>query len=359
MIIENQERIVRPIFYRLGDEEDRLALDSLRSEGKVLFENNHIEGQIRELIQLSEPGRKFSELELKDAVASQLNGCTLDEYGVYVYYPWSGTLVHLLDEEEFVRVRTDRNRYKITAEEQERLSRLKVGIVGLSVGQSVCLTMAMQRCFGELRIADFDSLELSNMNRIRTGVSSLGLPKITITAREIAEIDPFLKVKCYWEGLQEDNLDAFMSEGGQLDVFIDECDDLRMKVLSRQTAKSRSIPVVMETSDRGMLDVERFDIEPNRELFHGVLGSFENIVEKLKENPMAVATTIMDLSKVSERGMRSLGEMGKSLSAWPQLAEDVMLGGATATKAVRNIGLGLPLDSGRYYIDVNEIISTK
>ncbi len=30
--------------------------------------------------------------------------------------------------------------------------------------------MAMERSFGELRIADYDVLELTNLNRIRTGV---------------------------------------------------------------------------------------------------------------------------------------------------------------------------------------------
>ncbi|MGB1031398.1 MAG: ThiF family adenylyltransferase, partial [Flavobacteriales bacterium] len=120
-----------------------------------------------------------------------MKGVEPADYGVWVYYPWLRKLVHLLDEKEFVECRTNRNKYKITAEEQEVLSKKVVGVVGLSVGQSVSLTMAMERSFGELRIADFDDLELTNLNRIRTGVHNLGLPKTTIVAREIAEIDPF------------------------------------------------------------------------------------------------------------------------------------------------------------------------
>ncbi|HPF91885.1 MAG TPA: hypothetical protein PLL57_14590, partial [Flavobacteriales bacterium] len=71
---------------------------------------------------------------------------------------------------EFALVRTDRNRNKITREEQAILSSKKVGVIGLSVGQSVSLTLALERSFGEIRLADHDTLELSNLNRIRSGV---------------------------------------------------------------------------------------------------------------------------------------------------------------------------------------------
>lgn len=68
----------------------------------------------------------------------------------------------------------------------------------------------MERICGELRLADFDLLELTNLNRIRTGVHNLGLAKVYSVAREIAEIDPFLKVVCFPQGLSEDNLDEFL-----------------------------------------------------------------------------------------------------------------------------------------------------
>ena len=58
----------------------------------------------------------------------------------------------------------------------------------------------MERSCGRLRLADFDTLELSNMNRIRTGIYSLGMPKGVVAAREIAEIDPFFPVELHLNG---------------------------------------------------------------------------------------------------------------------------------------------------------------
>src|SRR5690606_16723589 len=138
-------------------------------------------------------------------------------------YPWSGNLVHLLDEEEFIKVRTNRNIYKITQEETAILKDKKIGIIGLSVGQSVALTLAMERTCGELRLADYDEIELSNMNRIRVGVQDLGMSKVIIAARQIAELDPYIKVSCFTEGLNTHNIHSFFTDNGPLDVLVEEC----------------------------------------------------------------------------------------------------------------------------------------
>src|SRR5688500_4875581 len=145
--------------------------------------------------------------------------------------------------------------------------------------------MAMERSFGEIRLADFDLLELTNLNRIRCSIHHLGIPKVISVAREIAEIDPFLKVVCFLDGLKEENMERFFLEGGTLTMLIDECDDLDIKILCRQKAKALRIPVVMDASDRGFLDVERFDLEPDRPILHGFIDHLDvSKVKHLKTN---------------------------------------------------------------------------
>ena len=46
-------------------------------------------------------------------------------------------------------------------------------------------------------------------------------------------------------------------------------------------------------------------------------------------------------------------EMRTTLSSWPQLASDVVLGGASATVAIRTLVLGQPLPSGRRFVDLH------
>jgi molybdopterin/thiamine biosynthesis adenylyltransferase len=260
---------------RLSNPADTAFFQHLRADEPRLQLFDAIAGQLRELVKSLQPQRRMSSAEIDEAVTAHLGGVRPADYGAWVYYPWSHRLVHLLDEKEFAFLRTNRNCHKITSSEQAALAGKKVGIIGLSVGQSIAMTLAMERSFGELRLADFDLLELTNLNRIRTGVHNLGVSKAVLVAREIAEIDPFLKTVCFLDGITPENVDAFFLDGGKLDIVVDECDGLDVKVLCRQKAKASGVPVLMDASDRGTLDVERFDLEPERPLLHGFLAGLD------------------------------------------------------------------------------------
>jgi molybdopterin/thiamine biosynthesis adenylyltransferase len=348
----------RPVFHRLPADREVLV-ELLKREPRVqVFD--HLHGQLTELVRSLNPSVRYTPAELDAAARAHLNGTPAPEYGVWVYYPWAQRLVHLLDEPEFAQVRTDRNRNKITREEQALLATKKVGVIGLSVGQSVSLTMALERSFGEIRLADFDTLELSNLNRIRSGVHHLGVSKVVNVAREIAEIDPFLKVTCFHEGITRGNIDQFLTEGGKLDVLVEECDSVDVKIYARQRAKAFGIPVIMDTSDRGLIDVERFDLEPERPLAHGRLTGMD--VDSINaETPAAIRLDVM-LSMVgketlSPRMKASFPEIGRSLVTWPQLGGHVIMGGAMAAELWRKMALGEMDHSGRWYVDLDDAFS--
>lgn len=347
-----------PLFFRIANEDDLFYLDRLIQSHPEINIIDEIKSQLRDLVKLRNPAAKLSEDDINSLILNHINETNIDEYGVWVYYPWSNKLVHLLDQEEFTEVRTNRNKNKITAEEQALLATKIVGVIGLSVGQSVSVTMAMERCFGELRIADFDTLDLTNCNRIRTPVSNLGLPKAVIVAREIAEIDPFLNVKCYLDGITPENIDDFMTKDGKLDVLVEECDSVEIKIMSRFKAKEHRIPVVMEMSDRCMIDVERYDLEPELKMFQGNLEHLDliNIKDLNPQQKMAYMYPMVSGDNVSMRLKASVAEMGKTLAAWPQLASAVILGGGASADVVRRILLDHTRISGRFYFDIEQTI---
>lgn len=323
-----------------------------------VFEYDTILQQLKELIKCKNPGLNPDKHALDILIGEEIGDLTIEQYGVWVLYPWNNRLIHLLEETDFILVRTNRNHYKITPEEHLVLTTKKVGIIGLSVGQSLAYTLAMERSFGELRIADFDTLDLSNLNRIHTGVHQIGLSKAIICAREIAELDPFLKVKIYKDGINENNIDAFLTEGGNLDILLEECDGLDIKVLARDKAKKYHIPVVMETSDRGMLDIERFDLEPNRPILHGLTGDLDTAKLKnlTQDEKVEYLLPMVGLNSISERMKASLIEVQNSISSWPQLASAVVMGSGVAAEITRKILLKQSTVSGRYYVDLDQII---
>jgi molybdopterin/thiamine biosynthesis adenylyltransferase len=353
--------VYKPLFFKLSDPLQLQEFEKLIDSKKNIQVYDHIFAQVEEFIKCTCPTIVFlPPTELANAVEKHFEGKPTNHFGVWVYYPWAEKLVHLLDEKEFAIVRTNRNKHKITEKEQITLSQKKIGVMGLSVGQSVSLTLAMERGFGELRIADFDELDLSNINRIRTGVYNIKIQKTVIVAREIAEIDPFLNVVCFEDGITEGNIDRFLTENGKLDLLIDECDSFDIKINSRNKAKLLGIPVLMEGSDRGTIDIERFDLEPNRPVLHGMvehldMSKYKSLTTMDERIPYITAVT--GVETLSPRMKASAVELMATISTWPQLASAVTYGGGITADLSRKILLGNLHVSGRFFIDMDEIIT--
>ncbi|SNT08939.1 Rv1355c family protein [Rhodococcoides kyotonense] len=279
----------------------------------------------------------------------------LDEPTRWVHYPWRRTVARILGPDAFHRLRLDRNRNKISADEQLAFRGLRIGVVGLSVGHAVAHTLALEGLCGELRLADFDELDLSNLNRVPASILDLGLNKSVLAARRIAELDPYLPVSVFSEGITGESIAEFVDG---LDLVIEECDSLEIKLLVRKHARQRRIPVMMETSDGGVLDVERFDLEPERPLLHGLMPDLDpaQYSQLTAEQKTAAAASLLDPTKITARMAASVPLIGSTLSTWPQLGSDVALGGATLAAAVRAFGRGEPLPSGRRRIDLDELL---
>lgn len=349
-----------PVFLYLNNPKDKVVFEKLYSTSIVIDE---IDSQLDELIILRNPSKNLTRQEIDSEVEKLLLDTNKKEYGVWIYFSWSNRLIHTLNKDQFIEVRTSRNLYKITTEERDILGEKHVGIIGLSVGQSVAVTMANERCFGQVTLADFDTLELSNINRIRTGIHHIGILKTIIVAREIAEIDPFIKVNCFHEGVTPDNIDLFFTSNEGLDLVIDECDGLDIKILCRQKAKEYAIPLVSETNDRGQIDIERYDLDKDYLPFHGAIESMDLDLANLKnlsnEEKLPYILAIHPMETLSESLKLSLGEIGKSIKTWPQLASAVSLGGGLACDTSRRILLKHSIPSGRFFVDLEKLINKK
>ncbi len=298
---------------------------------------------------------KFPGISLDDTKFNFLRNELIDEKssrrgGVYVYYPWKNTAYRILDEEDFIFLRTRRNFPKILIEEQEFLKERTIGIIGLSVGYSVLMSLAIERVAGHFKIADFDKIELTNLNRIFQPIGNIGLNKAVAARRSILELDPYLKVDIFEEGISKENIEKFLIGDTKLDLLIDECDSGSVKYYSRFYARKNAIPVIMETSDRGVVDIERFDLDQQYPLLHGRFDEFD--ISNTDEMSREILLAAIDFSKVSERGKLSMSMIGKEIRTWPQLGSDVLSGGGTVSIAARKVLLKQEIKSQRKYIDI-------
>jgi molybdopterin/thiamine biosynthesis adenylyltransferase len=255
-------------------------------------------------------------------------------------------------------LRSDRNRYKLTTAEQRRLAAATVVVAGLSVGASVVHVMSLEGTGGRLRLADPDTLDGSNCNRLRASVWDIGQSKAVLAARMVWEIDPFCRVEVSPGAVSAANIDQFLAGA---DVVVEECDSFATKVLIRQEARRRRLPVVMATAERGMLDVERFDLEPDRPLFHGLAPEIESadLSSVSGDDRARLALQIIGADLVSDRAAASMIEIDRTVSSWPQLAGEVVSGGAHAAVAVRRILLRQPCPSGRHHLDIDRVLEAE
>lgn len=351
---------ISPQFYHSHSDP---ALKRLREEGGICFENDIFQESISELFDIEHPDLKPEHPDYSARKSSFLDELgkkgELNDQGVWVYYPWSKTLVHFPEEEVYLRLRSSRNRNLITEDERKVFQAKTVAIAGLSVGSNILNTLVLISGPRHIKIADQDTISVPNLNRIMANAASVGLNKAEYFARKALEVDPFLKIEVFSQGLTAATLEDFLVSP-KVDLLIEEMDNAYLKVEIRKIAKANGVPVIMaaDNGDGVLVDIERFDEEPDRPLFHGRLEQVVD-VNSLSENlsfpqKMVIIASIVNLAEATPRAQESLGEVGKTLNTWPQLGTAALMAGVVLTFVARRILLGLPVASGRYSLGLEE-----
>ncbi|MBI2409641.1 ThiF family adenylyltransferase [Candidatus Kaiserbacteria bacterium] len=357
-LLRHKKIASKPLLLDLSLPKDRDRFETLVVEGEVRQISDDFEEEQRELFGIRNPSRVYApgfEEEFKKYYKSLSQEKPLWEHGRWAYFSWRYLAAHILPEEEYRLVRTARNQNLITKEEQEKFYNATIGIAGLSVGSSVAFAIALGGGGKRMKLADMDRLALSNTNRILAGADRLGMLKVEMAARTIYEINPYAELELHPEGLTSENIEAFF-EG--LDIVVDEIDNLAVKYLIREQAKKRKIAVVMaaDNGDNAVVDVERYDLDPQPEFFHGRMGevSYEMLKGLDKFGIGKMITKHVGPENVTERMQQSLTEMGKTIVSWPQLGGAAMVNGAAVAYCVRKILNRQPLESNRALVSLDE-----
>ena len=272
---------------------------------------------------------------------------------LWAYYPWLSTAVRVPQEDIYYQLRTARNRNLITEDEQHLYRNTVVGVAGLSVGSAVISSLVATGGSKNIKIADPDIIEITNLNRMQASLLDIGKNKAEITARRIWGIDPYANIEIWNKGLHKDGLKKFFFQKPKLDIFVDEMDDIAMKFAVRFSSRDARIPVVMATDngDSVIVDVERFDLEPKRPIFHGRVRLSESQLQNMSRTKFVeLSTKIIDPTYFTTRQQQSILAIGKEVSGIAQLGSAASIAGAAIAYVVRQIANKQKIPSGRYVI---------
>ncbi|MEX0895521.1 MAG: ThiF family adenylyltransferase [Patescibacteria group bacterium] len=276
------------------------------------------------------------------------------QLGTWIVNQETKMLFHLLDQAEYLELRTNRNRGLITIAEQHKLYDVKVGVIGLSVGSQLALNAARMGIGKSFILADFDTVEITNLNRTPYFLSDIGKPKVSVIAQQMLQVDPYLKIDCIQKQMSTTELEKVVES---VDIIVDAFDDFEKKVFLRKVARSRKIPVVSGYDvDRGaLLIVERYDTENVSEKIFLHAASNESLLKK-SGSPEDKIKKFMDLIGIENHSQRMLdvvNKLGIEYAGIPQLLPTGQLLCSLWTLSIIDIILGTTKKSLRSFV-VNE-----
>lgn len=152
-------------------------------------------------------------------------------------YPMSFNEVEYLE-------RTRRNQFWVGHKEgQLKLHDLKIGVAGLGGMGSNIAEILVRLGVGHIKIADYDIIEKSNLNRqVIANSKTVGLKKAVASAQELRAISEDFELIVYEDGITQENVSEFVSD---LDAIVDEIDvfPLRPHVWLHKVAQTHKIPI--------------------------------------------------------------------------------------------------------------------
>lgn len=153
----------------------------------------------------------------------------------------------------------DRSEKLLGAENIEKLKRSRVLVAGLGGVGSYALESVIRSGVGEVGIADFDTVDISNLNRqLETLQTNIGQKKVDIFEIRAKEINPEVVVRKYPLFINEESVKEL--EIDHYDVLIDCIDSVEGKMAMWKYCQQHDIPFISSLGMANRLDPQKVQI---------------------------------------------------------------------------------------------------
>jgi hypothetical protein len=138
----------------------------------------------------------------------------------------------------------------------------------------------------------------------------VGVSKVVLAAREVAELDPYIRVVAYPGGVDDSTIADFVAGA---DVVVDECDDLEMKVRLREHARAAGRPWSWPRAIAGCSTSSASTSSPIA-AFHGLLGDVTSAALSglTTKEKVPYVIRILDPASLTDRAAASMVEVRRA-----------------------------------------------
>jgi len=351
--MENIKTVWQPVKVSKKD------IDKLKEEHPELLVIDETKRNLEELFLLRNPKYKFDK-NYHEEFESFYKEYNSESFGEWFHFSWINSVVRFFPEDLHQELRTGRNKYLISKDEQDKFYNSTVAFCGMSVGSHIAIVTAMTGGAKHMKLADPDALSGDNLNRVRLGFQNVGINKTILVARQVYEINPYAEIEIYTDGITEENANQILED---VDIIVEEMDSMYWKLKTRELARARGISVIMGTDngDGAIVDIERYDINPDLPILNGLAKGLS--AERLKNMPAKdlpkVAGKIAGANLVVPKMLYSVSEVGKSLYSWPQLGSAANMCGSLGAMLIRRIvNKDKNIKSKRYSVNPDAIFES-
>ena len=163
-------------------------------------------------------------------------------------------------------------------ENQQKISQASVGIAGLGgLGSNIAFFLA--RCgIGKLVLVDFDTVDISNLNRQQYRICDIGKPKPRALVDQLMQINPYSRYETHFEKVTPENMAELF---GECNVLCEAFDKADQKAMMAETVlcEMPEIPLVSASGMAGFGSANRIHTVQKRKNFY-LCGDGESDIEK-------------------------------------------------------------------------------
>lgn len=220
---------------------ENILIDDERIRYLPLGSRIHIQDVILEVTQIGK------ECHSGCIIQQKTGKCLMPQIGIFTKVIHGG-MIHKNDEVTFeIPQKLERQNQLFTSDEQEKIFKQEVIIVGLGGLGQIVAEQLVRLGFRHLTLVDHDRISYSNFNRqIYANTQTIHLFKTLITREKLLEIEPLCQIQTYEITLDKNTPLDIIPENS---IIVDCCDHIPTKLLLEDIIQIKDIPLIHGAMD--------------------------------------------------------------------------------------------------------------